>query len=335
MTTETLTVPDELQIIRCHAAGAIYCLDMKWVESIERVDLLNVLPHAENSETGLVGTLPGTGGEIPVYSLAARLGLSEENEGELQRIVVLNSGGKTWGLRVGGVSQVTKVGSDALAPLPAIARDPANVVFGGMIKTDESLLLLLAPERLRPDAPHNIPTPLDFDDTVDEIGGLSALTQRVSDSTAQSNASSSPNRILVFSLAEAAPHERPLVFGLSVTQVPEVLNPLPLIPVPGAPAFVLGIARWRGSPVPVIDLAARMGLPPVSAQGKTRLMISCGTRKDSRLGFLIQPTVRSILLPVAHRPCVRDLGLNESFLKGAVELQNETLVVPDIQRLLG
>ncbi len=335
MTTETQTLPDVLQFIRCYAAGAIYCLDMKWVESIERIDHLDVLAHTEHGETGFLGMMPGAGGGVPVYSLAARLGLSEETAGETQRVVVLNSGGKKWGLRVRSVSQVTKVGRDAFAPLPAIAHDPANVFFGGMIKTDESLLLLLAPERLAPGTPDTVPTALDFDDTVDEIGWSSARTRQEADSTTQANTSSSPHRILVFSLAEPAPHEHPLVFGLSVTQVPEVLNLPSLIPVPGAPPSVMGIARWRGSPVPVIDLAARLGLPPVAARSQTRLMISCGTKKSSLLGFLIQPTVRSIQLPVAHRPCKRNLGLDETLLKGVVELQNETLVVPDIQRLLG
>jgi purine-binding chemotaxis protein CheW len=335
MTTATQTVPDELQIIRCHAAGVTYCLDMKWVESIERIDLLNVLPHTENDETGFVGTLPGPAGEVPVYSLATRLGLNEETAGELQRVIVLKFGGMRWGLRVGGVSQVTKVSRDALVPLPSISRNPANILFAGMIETDESLLLLLAPERLQPGAPDSVSTVKEFDDAVNAIDLPLTETRQQTESSVQTNVNSSPNRILVFSLSEDDPLERPLVFGLSVTQVAEVLNPLPLTPVPGAPAFVLGIARWRGSPVPVINLAARMGLPPVAADGKTRLMITCGTRKDSRLGFLIQPTVRSVLLPVAHRPCIRDLGLNVPLMQGAVELQNETLVIPDIQRILG
>jgi len=335
MSTATQTVPDGLQIIRCHAAGVTYCLDMKWVESIERTDLLKVLPDTENGETGFVGTLPGAAGDVPVYSLATRLGLSEETAGELQRVVVLKFGGMRWGLRVGGVSQVMKVGRDALVPLPSISRNPANILFAGMIETDESLLLLLAPERLQPGAPASVSTLLEFGEPVNEIDVPSTETRQAADSSVQANVNSGPNRILVFSLAETSPSERPLVFGLSVTQVAEVLNPLPLIPVPGSPAYVLGIARWRGTPVPVINLAARMGLPPTAAGGKTRLMITCGTRRDSRVGFLIQPTVRSVLLPVAHRRCLRDLGLDVPLMQGAVELQNETLVIPDIQRLLG
>ena len=334
MNTATQLISDELQIIRCHAGGAIYCLDMKWVERIERSDRLNISTHPENGETGFVGTLPGGDDEVPVYSLAARLGLSEEFTGELQRVVVLKSGGKGWGLRVGGVSQVMKVRRDALAPLPSIARDPANILFAGVIETGESLSLLLAPERLQPGAPANVPTLYELDDTVDEIDGPTTETRRQTDSSARSHANSGPHRILVFSVADSAPREHPLVFGLSVTQVPEVLNPLPLIPVPGAPAFVLGVARWRGAPVPVIDLGVRMGLPAVAAGGKNRLMITSGARKDSRLGFLIQPAVRSLLLPVAHRPCVRDLGLDVALMKGAVELDHETLVIPDIHRLL-
>lgn len=335
MMTETLAVSETLQFIRCRAAGETYCLDMKWVESIERTDRLRESHHTEGGEAGLIGWLSGVGDGVPVYGLAARLGQREETADELRRIVVLNSGKKSWGLMVESVSQVTNVNRASVAPLPAIARDPAKNFFGGVIETDDSLALLLAPERIGPDAPNKPDAELASGYAVDERDRLSPRPQQRTDIAAPSNISSSPGRILVFSLAEPAPNERALVFGLSVTQVPEVLNPLPVISVPGAPVYVQGIVRWRGLPVPVIDLAARLGLPPVSAQGQTRLMISCGTRKNSLLGFFIRPMVRSLQLPVIHRPSLRDVELEYALIKGLVELENETLVIPDIQRLLG
>lgn len=62
-------------------------------------------------------------------------------------------------------------------------------------------------------------------------------------------------------------------FGFLVTRVPgrlcavnlahvvETLRPLPVEPTPGAPPFVMGLCRLRGTPTPVINLAAWMGLP--------------------------------------------------------------------------
>jgi purine-binding chemotaxis protein CheW len=42
---------------------------------------------------------------------------------------------------------------------------------------------------------------------------------------------------------------------LPLADVVEILRPLPVVTVPGAPAFVRGVAVIRGEPVPVVDLA--------------------------------------------------------------------------------
>lgn len=41
--------------------------------------------------------------------------------------------------------------------------------------------------------------------------------------------------------------------GLPLAHVVETMRPLPVEPVAGAPAFVLGVAIIRGAPVPVVD----------------------------------------------------------------------------------
>ena len=50
-------------------------------------------------------------------------------------------------------------------------------------------------------------------------------------------------------------------YAINIMQVHEVLQPLQLIQVPGAPDFVEGIAELRGEYLPIIDLRRRMGLP--------------------------------------------------------------------------
>lgn len=50
--------------------------------------------------------------------------------------------------------------------------------------------------------------------------------------------------------------------AFDLAHVVETMRPLPVEPVAGAPAFVLGLALIRGIPTPVIDLAAWMGVPP-------------------------------------------------------------------------
>ena len=43
------------------------------------------------------------------------------------------------------------------------------------------------------------------------------------------------------------------VIGLPLEHVGETMRPLPIEPMPGAPAFVSGLSIIRGTPVPVVD----------------------------------------------------------------------------------
>jgi len=49
--------------------------------------------------------------------------------------------------------------------------------------------------------------------------------------------------------------------AFDIAHVVETMRPLPVEPMPGAPAFVAGVSLIRGTPTPVVDLAAWMGLP--------------------------------------------------------------------------
>ncbi|MBT0773612.1 purine-binding chemotaxis protein CheW [Kineosporia sp. J2-2] len=54
-------------------------------------------------------------------------------------------------------------------------------------------------------------------------------------------------------------------FAVPLGAVRETLRPLPVSPVPGMPGFVLGVARVRGSAVPVVDAGVLTGGRPVEA----------------------------------------------------------------------
>jgi chemotaxis signal transduction protein len=333
---------------------------------------------AEPSGHSPVGWLPGNEGDIPVFSLANQLGRfspaplsTEGRSGALQRIVVLNppppppqaggsEGVQPWALLVDRVSQVIQIPADRVVPLPPIVVNPSADYFKGIIKLDEQLILFLSPERLHPDASLSAGGP---------VRKAASSSPGPFLSTRSPTASAEGQRlghgqIVIFSIAELHPGERALSFGLSISQVPEILEPLPMIPVPAAPAFVLGLVNWRDRPVPVIDLASRLGLAPEAnrpANGRTCLIVARdkghvlpvpspalspvegiargssskgGSNQGAWVGFLARPGIRVLRLPIAHQPCSRTLPLDQTLTRGIVELENETLVIPDIRGIL-
>ncbi len=62
-------------------------------------------------------------------------------------------------------------------------------------------------------------------------------------------------------------------FGIDIRGVREILDMQPVTRLPQAPAFLLGLIDVRGASYPVVDLRAKLGLPPVDATNATRIII--------------------------------------------------------------
>jgi|GEM_PF-1222274 len=345
-----------LHLIRCSIGDETYGLDMAWVRSIERTDRLLIRSEMHIDDTGFAGWLPSNKGDIPVFDLAGHLGRSSSSRevNAQQRIIVLPSPvpftrgkadeGRPWALLVDQVSQVMQISEDRFQPLPWIVTNPTTNYFEGIVRLEDTLILLLSPEWLHPNAPaaHETTSQAPQEQAAQHLaqnGRAKAIDLSIPPLPQQDGpANSKGGRIMVFSTAKAEPDDRPLSFGLSITQVPEVLRPLPLIPVPAAPPFVLGLVNWRNRPVPIIDLDARLGLkrdPGLSSNGQSRLMIARGTGQNALVGFFIRPAVQTFSLPIAHRPTTRTLAVDSTLVRGMVELKNETLIIPNVPAILG
>ena len=62
-------------------------------------------------------------------------------------------------------------------------------------------------------------------------------------------------------------------YAIHIAAVREIVNPLSVVELPGAPPAVVGVADYRDEVVPVVDLRTRFGLGPVPATRKTKWVI--------------------------------------------------------------
>lgn len=358
---ETNETNESLRFILCGIGEEAYGLEMSWVRSIQRTDRLRRNLEEAGSQIGHrrdpvappgdkpVGWLSGNEGDIPVFSLASRLGRhllsllpAEGGRGNSQRIIVLNppqpnpqmgmwEGMRPWALLVDRVSQVNKVQADQMMPLPPIPVSPHADYFECVIKVDERLILLLSPERLHPEALADVRAKVDETTNPAAVPGTSPSEPNFTGSH-RSHA-----QIVVFQVTEPHPTERAMSFGLSISQVREIAESPPIIPIPGAPASVSGLVDWRGLPVPIIDVAERLGLAQAPADRRTRLVIARDRGTSGRgvlVGLTSRPAIRLLRLPVAHLPSKRPLHLDPALTRGVFELESETLVIPDIREIL-
>lgn|SRR5574341_367261 len=62
-------------------------------------------------------------------------------------------------------------------------------------------------------------------------------------------------------------------YALDIMRVREIINPLPVTPVPRAPAFIEGVVRVRSEVIPVVDVRKRFALPPAAPTRKTKFVV--------------------------------------------------------------
>jgi purine-binding chemotaxis protein CheW len=64
-----------------------------------------------------------------------------------------------------------------------------------------------------------------------------------------------------------------VAYAVRIEAVREILNPLPVVPLPRSPRAVRGVADYRGEVVPVIDLRERFALEPADASRKVKWIV--------------------------------------------------------------
>jgi purine-binding chemotaxis protein CheW len=88
-----------------------------------------------------------------------------------------------------------------------------------------------------------------------------------------------------------------VMYAVRIRAVREIVNPLPVVDLPRAPAAVKGVADYRGLVVPVVDLRERFGLPVVEASRKTKwivLDVGTGEGAGARYAALVVDAVSDV-----------------------------------------
>lgn len=62
-------------------------------------------------------------------------------------------------------------------------------------------------------------------------------------------------------------------YGLEIDQVQEIIRPLPVTRVPGAPGYIEGVVNLRGNVVPVVNLHRRLALGQRTDSPTSRIII--------------------------------------------------------------
>ena len=128
------------QLVVFSLGGEEYALPIGSVHEIIRF----TEPRSVASDQPWIHGVIGLRGKIiPIYDLAARMGLPAPQE-ELGKIVIVETGGSQAGVVVGDVEEVLTVTEDQLEDIPTTGNDAINSIA----KIGDRLVVLLDPEGL-------------------------------------------------------------------------------------------------------------------------------------------------------------------------------------------
>lgn len=122
----------------------------------------------------------------------------------------------------------------------------------------------------------------------------------------------------------------PLLLGVDVAAVQEVIRPQPMTPVPLAPDAVGGLINLRGQVVTAVDLRRRMGLPGSATSAPSMNVV---VRTDGGAVSLLVDTIGDVVETDegSFEPPPETLtGLAREVVLGAYKLQGRLLLAIDV-----
>jgi purine-binding chemotaxis protein CheW len=125
-------------------------------------------------------------------------------------------------------------------------------------------------------------------------------------------------------------------FAVPVARIREIIPARPYTPLPGSAGHVCGLINLRGRIVTVMDLGARLNLPPASRIPEHSIVI---VEHDARLvGMAVEQVARIVEVDpgslAGSAGVLRSLRIDRAYLRGVGEVDDEIFVAVDPDEIL-
>lgn len=123
-------------------------------------------------------------------------------------------------------------------------------------------------------------------------------------------------------------------FCIDITTVLEIRGWTATTPLPGAPAYMKGVVNLRGAVLPIVDLAARLGLPTSEPSARHAIVVvRCGERT---VGLLVEGVSDIMQLDESARQDPPDMGetRGRGVVSGVFAVDNALISLLDLDALL-
>lgn len=122
-------------------------------------------------------------------------------------------------------------------------------------------------------------------------------------------------------------------YGIDIMAIREVIKPRRVTEIPWTPAHVLGVISLRGSMVPVVGMAQRLGMEPSHGAGSERVVVVRCSRglvglQVEQVGQVVRVARRNI-----QPPCFPPGKRGPEFVSGIAHLDGLAIGLLDVERV--
>jgi two-component system, chemotaxis family, chemotaxis protein CheV len=122
-------------------------------------------------------------------------------------------------------------------------------------------------------------------------------------------------------------------FAINVMKVKEILNPVPVVAIPHAHPFVEGIMELRGEVLPVVDVAAALGLPGSAQSHLDKFIVAEFNQQKTVFHVHSVTQIHRISWGQIEKPSEIYQGA-ESQVIGVIKLGGQMILFLDFERIL-
>lgn len=135
------------EFIAFRAQGQDFCIDILAVREIRGWTKAAALPHAPHYVEGVINL---RGAIVPIFDLAAKLGLPPIGAHDRNVIIVTVIGKRVVGLLVETVTDIFSAAAEAMHPVPDLTREETHAALSGMIVEADRLIRIVDLHALLP-----------------------------------------------------------------------------------------------------------------------------------------------------------------------------------------
>ena len=124
-------------------------------------------------------------------------------------------------------------------------------------------------------------------------------------------------------------------FGVTATQIQEIVRYPEVTIVPDMPKFVKGVMNLRGKIIPLMDLQERFGLPGVVTDASRRAVITMFG--DQFVGLVVHSVIGVVRIPAASIEALPATlpKIESEYISGVGKVGEKLIVLLNLDRMLG